>query len=285
MGARVEPTPAAIDWGALCEAAIWRRPPFQGDPKNPDSEKGFRDALILETLVSVAKQQPGDVKIVFLCNDELLRATAEARLGDDKRCSFHESVSDFSSYVKLTNEKHSAEFIKALVDRATKKFYDRGVDSSLWFREKISERITGEHQGRLKPPDDGTSGGTGSDWQGLRAHWLIRRAEFISAKEKTFHWKTQVRSLQGLRRVTAPTSAPGGIEALLEAINKLLPHERVLVASFNVFWKAYVKNDGRFHDLAVERIEFESQSFNPPTPEERTRFGFEPETAKEPPVS
>jgi hypothetical protein len=49
--ARIIKTPYThIKWSKLAEAAVWRHAPFSPpDENNPESEKGFRDALILET--------------------------------------------------------------------------------------------------------------------------------------------------------------------------------------------------------------------------------------------
>lgn len=49
--ARLLPVPyAAVDWKRLTMDAVWRRPPFTFDPKKVETEKGFRDALVLETV-------------------------------------------------------------------------------------------------------------------------------------------------------------------------------------------------------------------------------------------
>ena len=67
-----------IDWRKLIDSAIWRAPPFTFDPKDKVNEKGFRDALILETFLSLCQLNSGsDKNIVFVCNDYLLRETAK----------------------------------------------------------------------------------------------------------------------------------------------------------------------------------------------------------------
>ncbi|UCH08250.1 MAG: DUF4935 domain-containing protein, partial [Deltaproteobacteria bacterium] len=71
---RVEPTPAdAIDWERLIQDSIWRNPPFEFDPKKEKVEKGFRDALILETVVALCKKERRKHTIAFICDDALLR--------------------------------------------------------------------------------------------------------------------------------------------------------------------------------------------------------------------
>ena len=51
-GAEVRTTPVDdMNWSELITNATWRRPPFTSDQNNPKNEKGFRDALILETVL------------------------------------------------------------------------------------------------------------------------------------------------------------------------------------------------------------------------------------------
>ena len=94
LGGTVVSTPfGLINWSELIENAIWRKPPFTFDPKEKDSEKGFRDALILETVVSIAKSSNSkNHTTIFLSNDFLLRTTAEARLKGDKTFLAFESI-------------------------------------------------------------------------------------------------------------------------------------------------------------------------------------------------
>ena len=98
--ASVLPLPEQVNWAQTAEASIWRKPPFVFDPKSPDNEKGFRDALILETVCDYATRETTDVGIAFVCADKLLLDTAKARLTDISKCACYESLSELSSYLK-----------------------------------------------------------------------------------------------------------------------------------------------------------------------------------------
>lgn len=78
-GGQGKALPQQIGWARLAEAAVWRQPPFSFDPKNPDNEKGFRDALILETICDFVSEETRDVGIAFVCSDKLLLDTAKSR--------------------------------------------------------------------------------------------------------------------------------------------------------------------------------------------------------------
>jgi hypothetical protein len=78
--------PKDIDWPALIDNAVWRLPPFSpfGTEPKQTTEKGFKDALILETLLAFQKDAQ-DREIVFVCADALLSDSAISRLGSQPK--------------------------------------------------------------------------------------------------------------------------------------------------------------------------------------------------------
>jgi hypothetical protein len=53
-----------------------------------------------------------------------------------------------------------------------------------------------------------------------------------------------------------------------------------LLVKFNVLWKANVKDDARFHDVALESTQFVGNEFREPTDAERQRFKLDEATPK-----
>ncbi len=287
--ATVFPIPTAtINWPELCHRAIWRLQPFSFDPKDSRSEKGFRDSLILETVAEYAKQETRQVNIAFVCRDALLRQSATERLKADPRFNCYESLGDFSSYIKLTRQRLTNEFINAIVQRAHEKFYKGGDDQSLWLKEKLASRIHNEHQGNLTlfgsfkndvnaiPPLSWKPVGTPRFQGGSMSFQNI-------SEQRTYHWVRTVTYLQGYRGepsfpvnvinvglpdVLQPTTAPAVQQAA----------EYVLAVNFNVSWKANVKDDARFHDVELEGITFVDKEFRPATAEERVMLGMDSAT-------
>lgn len=291
---RVAPTPfAAIDWQRLCEAAVWREAPFEMDAKNSENEKGFRDALILETVLDVSKQDQRQVNIAFLCNDSLLRTTAAQRLKGDVRFACYESVGDFASYLKLTREKLDKEFIKQIVLRAAEKFYTKDDPNCLWLKERMWERIPKEQEERLKL-DSETLGWL---WEAEGPHhWRVSGPEFQKiTPERTYHWKTVVTYYRrySSRTVSNVNYISAGLPVTYPTVSNvnyisggLLPvtyhspvtsartsyEDNVLCVGFDVLWKANVKADARFHDITLEGINPGSKEFRAITPQERQRY-------------
>src|SRR5262249_14790224 len=72
----------AVDWTSLIKRAVLRHPPFEAG----DKEKGFRDAIVLETFAQLHQKLrlSGPDKQVLLSNDSLLaEATHERMVGID----------------------------------------------------------------------------------------------------------------------------------------------------------------------------------------------------------
>lgn len=68
-----------VDLSQLALDATYRRPPFQIGEK----EKGFRDALLVESFVQLVEESPKtaqSARIVLISNDKLVKTAVEARL-------------------------------------------------------------------------------------------------------------------------------------------------------------------------------------------------------------
>jgi hypothetical protein len=114
---------SSIDWGSVADAAAWRKPPFTFDSKRPELEKGFRDCLILETLLQVSRDNESTNKnVIFLCKDSLLREAAASKLKHRPNVLFFESLADFASYLDLSRQELTTEFVRQIQVRARAKF-------------------------------------------------------------------------------------------------------------------------------------------------------------------
>jgi len=271
----------SINWRKFCDDAIWRKPPFLFEPRSPDIEKGFRDTLILETLVDFVRNESRNVIIVFICNDDLLRTTAENRLGNCKHCSFYENLPDFSSYIKLTKEKLTKEFIKAILSRAKEKFFLSKYLSCLYYKEKLTNKILSDYKDKFEIPDDSPSSalpflGKGRSWeQSDSGRWWIYNPEFEKlVRTREYHWKSILLFVQSYKRMSKPSLAFADL--LLRSIE---PSEKVLFLRFAVYWKANVTANGRFYDVALEKIEHLTKTFRVPTDEEIRSFQLQKETS------
>ena len=255
------PTPVAnIDWSTIVDAAIWRKPPFAFDPKDQKNEKGFRDAVILETVAHACSSAGVDKLIIFVCNDYLLRTTAEGRLKASKKFLAFESLADFESYIKLTQQQFTNDFVKSIQSHARAKFFTKGDVNCIYSKSEVGTRLISEFSADLEFKDPNRNAlslaaraiGSAARYAKLtKQMFLIRSTQFSKLEgDRQFHWTSRV----DLARLYELEESSGLIASAIP------PIRRIQLVGFDVRWKSNVKSDGRFHDIevtALERVESE----------------------------
>ncbi|MBE9582704.1 MAG: DUF4935 domain-containing protein [Proteobacteria bacterium] len=281
LSAEVVETPVGqIDWGRIVQDAIWRRPPFTED-KDKKNEKGFRDALILETVCFVADKRQ-DTDIAFVSNDGTLIAAAKDRLKNKKQCSFYETLDELSSFLRLMDEELTNEFVQAIQKRARAKFHTEKDPSCLIYREKIIDKIRDQYAHEFASPvpmrslGQALSGGLFSvkeNWEGYGEEGIwIRAPSFVELQgESDFMWDSRVTFVQLFRY-----SGPGG-GGLLGGMT-VPGQENLRKLEFRVIWKAQVGKDARFRKMELVDILLAEKKFEPATEKEKERYGVEPIT-------
>jgi hypothetical protein len=276
-GGVIAPTPfSKIDWKDMVERAIWRKPPFPYDPRKTEIEKGFRDAVIAETVVYTAGKDSRKIRRIFLCKDELLGDTGVAKL---KWLETYESIDDFRSYLKLTKEKLEDKFITSILKKASLKFWSKLDPKCLYNRENIWDQM-----GKLYPDSfeipavfKTSPGQTGEDnWKPLDSGriWL-GKAEFeelVSPNE--YHWINKITYVRQFRYEPTTISFPPD-NALAGHLIEVSSLKAILVSVFKVKWKSKVTTDGRFRNLSLLEIKHEDTSFREPTEAERKAWDLQ----------
>lgn len=245
--------------------------PFEEDAK---TEKGFRDAMILETLRDISDKEKA-LNIAFVSRDKLLRETASKELKGNKLLSCFESLEQLSSYLKLMDRELTAEFIVAIQKRAREKFYDRKSNSGIFRSSKVVSFIRSEFGDTFVAPQHGAlrgllSGTTAispvsSKWEDYSDEGIwIQSPDFEKIEnERTYHWSSVVSFVQ-LYKYRA-----GGQGSLLTPQDGEL-HIRIL--PFAVKWKADVKADGRFHNIEFLEVEANEKRFEEPSTDDIERY-------------
>ena len=284
---------ATINWKELYDRAIWRIPPFSSDAKNPDNEKGFRDALIYETVLELAKKKPSEVNIAFVSNDFVLRNALEGELIFDETFWPFEGLADFSSYVKLTREQLTEQFIGKIVKRVAEKFYRAGDENCLWNKEKVADKLIGikdawrideiEPRVTVNLPNynlgrtvgfssfaSTQSAVTGEDylpvtsvpsWKSTALNtWHLGPHEFLrTSGKRSYHWSSTVLA----------------VKKYILYDGQVTTDERIRKIIFKVLWKADVKADARFYNIGLENVGLEKKEFRLPTPEEVQQYNLD----------
>jgi hypothetical protein len=257
---------AEIDWERLIQLAVWRRPPFSFDPQTPKNEKGFRDALILETVAVVCNEAAGQKTVAFICADNLLRSASEERLGHLKHLTVYESLLEFESFIQLTQQNLTNEFVKGILSRAKTKFFEVGNRESLYYKADLGRTLAEKYKSELETPSDvftfpSLGSAFSSVWKNAAELRRIGPPEFANlVHPNEYHWITKITFSRLLERPTF-LGSPAGQEY----------RKVVLVAK--VLWKAAVRSDGRFFDCELISDSLDNVSSTSPTDEDLERFG------------
>lgn len=273
--AKIIVTPIShIPWSDVIRKSIWREAPFECDPKMDELEKGFRDALILETIVHFCSHDTRDISIAFLCKDKLLRETAEQRLKSDGRFTAYEAIQDFKTYLDLAKEKLEDAFIKALVRRATDKFFNNENLSCLYSRDNIRDKLNTKYKRFFDNPEESTPRGIGLSFSSTIRSWSpidggtfwIAPSRFI--KKDDAGWYVWQNTLTYIRQYKGPDilMPPGLVPT---------PDVRLLVLPFTVSWRARVSTDGRFREYAFISDEITGNHFRPRTEDDVKDWNLE----------
>jgi len=280
--ARVAPTPVAtIDWKSLASDAIWRETPFIPDPKAPEAEKGFRDALIMHTVESVVAAETRAVNLVFICGDHTLQRATAARLKSHSRFSSYDDFAGFESYIKLTQQKLTNAFIAAILDRAAEKFYTADDLTCLFYRERLVEKLRSQFREHFDQPDRsetpdplfGTSSFvTYTPWTPTdTGAWALAKPEFVSLDDSTkrYVWLSRLTFTRSFQRQTLFAGIQGVSSS--PSVGDLW-NSRLLSLTFDIKWQARVKSDARFHDTTILSTTVAKHSFNLFAPSESARY-------------
>lgn len=256
-----EPTPIEkVNWAELIQSSIWRKPPFIDEK---DCEKGFRDALILETVRAFCEREK-DNEIAFMSLDRVLREASKDQL-NYVNFSAYESIEEFASYLKLTGEQLTESFIRSIQKRAKFKFFKSLDYTCLYFTENISDRIKKQFESefstamedfmsRLQRPLLGEKPLQSSISISDEKRW-ITPAQFERLEDNdVFYWKSIVTFVELFR-------AQNKIAVLPDSMTE----KRLRVLKFAVHWNAKVTSDGRFRNITLNDITFHSKSFEEPT--------------------
>jgi hypothetical protein len=112
----------AVGWQEVVENAAFRRPPFA-----VGTEKGFRDALVLESFVQLVDASPSSrsvCRIALVSGDKLLRDAAEERLKESTNIRILPTLEDLRNLINTLVSEISEETVGELREIAAKLFYN-----------------------------------------------------------------------------------------------------------------------------------------------------------------
>jgi hypothetical protein len=299
--AKIVKTPySRIKWSKLQNSAVWRIPPFSPpDENNPQFEKGFRDALILETLCEIVRTHPS-VAVVFITGDKLLRFSVDER-PPYGNLSIFESIREFKSHLKLLNENRTKRFSAALLANGPKCFYTQGDPKCVYNAANIPALVKSKFGVTLDEPKD--------EWNpyapaGSAPTPAIISKEYLEAKyapapvgqigpalaalftrqwkpaseEKVYIRDTLFQKMEGDRIVWQTrvdfVRAFGHDGPPILMVTLPGTDDRIRIAQIDVIWDASVSDDGVLSEPKVREIKLATCKFEQLTIERGTTYGF-----------
>lgn len=275
-------------WETLIDNSIWGMPPFETDPKNKRNEKGFRDALILETLLWIVENEKRDVQIVFISGDNLLRDTAIKTILGKYKCSFFETLEDFSSHIRMIHQEKDKAFVDDILPKATAKFFTKGDFECVYYKYGVRDILQKEYKSYIDDPEsiitsntetlgnfdkwlnsqalnvgETLFGGSKRKWvsQNEGTYW-INRTQFDRIEEgRNYYWKTKVTYIELFKRDMATLVYP-----LLSNIYQ------ILILPCTIYWKSEVRKDGRFFGTEFIEIKYSLGAFKEPTEDDMKTY-------------
>lgn len=174
-----------VNWADIIRRSVYRQPPFSTDKK----EKGFRDAIIGESFVQLVDRAPKTAsvcRLAFVSEDELLRTYLKTRLDGRQNVRILESLNELESLINTLVSSVPEDKISEWGNRAAAYFFQEGDESTLYYRENISELIAQRFANQLSNvPNIFVKRKNDMNY--------IQAPVFVRKRRQRIHWMTEIR--------------------------------------------------------------------------------------------
>ncbi|MFZ2025113.1 MAG: PIN domain-containing protein [Microgenomates group bacterium] len=145
---KILPTPyKKINWEAIVDKAVEYIPPFE-----EGKEKGFKDSLIIETILSHMKKLDKDTYVAFIFIDNVLNEFIKTLTQTHKQLHVYQSTDDFETYLKLQLLDSDKEFIEKIKAEAEFTFSDETNPNALFWKENLRTKIYSTYREIIENP-------------------------------------------------------------------------------------------------------------------------------------
>jgi len=175
---------ARVDWPRIALDAAYRRAPFERGEK----EKGFRDALVLETFMQIVEASPTTAKVcrvVLLTGDKLMADVAEARCVDRSNVSVLRSLDELKGLINALVTEVDEEFVAAIKPKANEYFFVKDEKDTLYYKEEIRKAIREKFGEQLAAVATGAS-------RRENGTWFIQPPRFVKKERQRVFWATRI---------------------------------------------------------------------------------------------
>lgn len=232
-----------IDWQKALDLAISHKAPFNV------KDQGFKDFVILESLVFGDKRKFSGNKIVFLFKDKRMQERIDdlRREGKLKRVEIYDSVEQFESTLGLELENLDKKRIEKISDEAWKLFYNtQSPEKSLYKKWDIEGQIKNKFSSDITqiPGGNLTYVLAGGESRDIRQDFDVQDRPIFREKKGNFYfWDSKVL----FKKYRAGT---------------ILSNTLVRI-EFIVKWKVKLTRDNNLKESSLISIEKGNETTNP----------------------
>jgi hypothetical protein len=258
-----------VGWAELIKHAALRIAPFQPG----DAEKGFRDAVILETfmqLVESAPRSPAHCRLALVTRDGNLSAAAKSRLAAYGNAEVLPGLAELRELINTLISTVDEAYVHGLRERAGELFFQPEKKDTIIYRERVIEQIREKFKSQLNEIP------TGAD---LRENpsIMVGTPRFIKKDRQRVYWATEIEFTASAYKYDAPLPSLGdalggssaglgglaGTNALVQPAYFTLgglmsTREKKLVkqgaSNFNVAWSTTVDKNKKLKAPTVDGI-------------------------------
>jgi hypothetical protein len=176
---------AKVNWKDLIQKACFRKPPFEIG----ETEKGFKDALILESLIQLVNNSPksrSSCRIIFVSNDTLLVEAFKERTSQNSNVDVLTSLSALENFINiLLTTEIKQRLIKSIADEVKRMFFTKDDRTTVYYNSKVSELIVKQFSSQLNDLP------VGGEKRFIRK-WIITDPVFIKKVGNEVYWKSEI---------------------------------------------------------------------------------------------
>src|SRR6266446_323954 len=138
---RIELNTTQVNWQELIQNAGYRKPPFDAGEK----EKGFRDALVLESFVQLSETLPKTsalARIVLVTGDRLINQAFDDKKVSQGNVIIYPGLDSVLNLFNVLRSEITEDILSNILPKAHTLFYEKNNPSCLYIKERIFNKIS-----------------------------------------------------------------------------------------------------------------------------------------------
>lgn len=152
-----------VNWHQIFKNSAYRLPPF----KPGDTEKGFRDAVVLESyiqLLSESQTDPHPCRVVLATSDNLLARATRERIKGMKNSHPPSNIGEIRELINVLLTRVDENLTEKVREMARDYFFNSESNESLFFKMKLQNKIESEFRKELLELPEGAEKRSNDIW-------------------------------------------------------------------------------------------------------------------------